>query len=99
MTSDGYGHDDMAGLALARWRLILGRFAEESLPGALGGEEARLDAALDYLYGREYHGRGMRDGPRHGGLEGSRLTLPDRPRPGRPPFPPETGSATWRPPP
>ena len=74
MTSDEYGP---VGLALARWRLILGRFAEESLPGALGGEEARLDAALDYLYGREYRGRGMRDGPRHGGLEGSRLTLPD----------------------
>ena len=74
MTSDGYGP---TGLALARWRLILGRFAEEGLPGALGGEEARLDAALDYLYGREYRGRGMRDGQRHGGLEESQLTLPD----------------------
>ncbi len=74
MTSDGYGP---TGLALARWRLILGRFAEEGLPAALHGDEARLDAALDYLYGREYRGRGMRDGQHQGGLEGSQITLPD----------------------
>ena len=47
--------------ALARWRLVLGRFAP-TLAGALDSEQRRIDAALDYLYGREYRGRGMREG-------------------------------------
>jgi Mg-chelatase subunit ChlD len=66
--------------ALARWRLILGRFAEEALPGCLGAEARRMDAVLDYLYGREYGVRGARPGEasgREGGLGPSQLTLPD----------------------
>jgi Mg-chelatase subunit ChlD len=38
-----------------RWRLVLGRFAERRLPGEVGeGAEAAMEAALDFLYGREY---------------------------------------------
>jgi Mg-chelatase subunit ChlD len=43
---------------------VLGRFAEPSL-GSLGGtdsKEARMDRVLDFLYGREYRGRGVRGG-------------------------------------
>jgi Mg-chelatase subunit ChlD len=47
---------------LARWRLILGRFAEPSLgaAGGAGSKQSRMDRVLDYLYGREYRGRGVR---------------------------------------
>ena len=37
---------------LERWRLVLGSAAEGPL-GGLGGEAARQDAALDWLYGRD----------------------------------------------
>ena len=67
--------------ALSRWRLVLGRYAERRMSGGLGGEDQRRDQALDYLYGREYRGRGLRDktgrspeiGP--GSLDDSQLTL------------------------
>lgn len=69
---------------LARWRLVLGRYAEDRLPGALGNDrrQQRIDAALDYLYGREYAGRGVRGqtpgntGERAGSLDPSLLTVP-----------------------
>lgn len=35
-----------------RWRLILGEFAGENLP--LNPEDAEMDAALGFLYNREY---------------------------------------------
>ncbi|WP_418605333.1 VWA domain-containing protein [Georgenia sp. SUBG003] len=43
---------------------MLGRYASSSLGGCRGGA-ARLDAALEFLYGREYGGRGLRpeEGP------------------------------------
>ncbi|MEV8376213.1 VWA domain-containing protein [Kribbella sp. NPDC056861] len=46
-----------------RWRLVLGRYAEQQLgsPKA-GSHQARMDAALEYLYRREYSGRGVRPG-------------------------------------
>ena len=47
--------------ALERWRLVLGRYASSSL-GGCSGSSARLDAALDFLYGREYRGRDLRPG-------------------------------------
>jgi hypothetical protein len=47
---------------IERWRLVLGRFAEGRLGGGAQGEQARMEAALDYLYGREYEGRGIRGG-------------------------------------
>ncbi len=50
-----------------RWRLVLGRYAQEQLPAGTGERFQRLDAALDFLYGREYAGRGTRE---HGGTDG-----------------------------
>lgn len=63
-----------------RWRLVLGKYAQR-LEGAtgpgtgLGGETARMDAALEYLYGREYQGRGLRKEVGPGSLDASQLTL------------------------
>ena len=53
-----------AGADLGRWRLILGRFAEPCLgaAGGAGSKQCRMDRVLDYLYGREYRGRGVRGG-------------------------------------
>lgn len=63
---------------LERWRLVLGRYAEQQLtPQGLTGDASRRDRALDHLYGREYQGRGLReDGGRGpGSLEASQLQL------------------------
>src|SRR5688572_2634164 len=66
------GHDE----TLQRWRLVLGEAAEGALPG-LGGEAARMDAALDWLYSREKD-LGERDiQGRQGGLGPSQLSVPD----------------------
>lgn len=57
-----------------RWRLVLGKYAEARLPGAgLDGAYGRMDQALDYLYGREYGGRGVRPGT----LDATQLTVVD----------------------
>lgn len=66
-------------MSVARWRLILGHYSEARLQDALDRQGTRVDRALDYLYGREYEGRGVRpDGPRAraGGLGPSWLTVP-----------------------
>src|SRR5690349_267546 len=78
--------------SLVRWRLVLGADAEQGLGCGLNGAEARQDAALDDLYGREYgpgrnvRGRGKRVGgqggsgtsdDRTGGLGDSSLNVPD----------------------
>jgi Mg-chelatase subunit ChlD len=65
--------------AARRWRLVLGRYGQASLNVPLTGQEARMDCALEYLYGREYSGRGVREpakeiGP--GSLDPSQLTIP-----------------------
>jgi Mg-chelatase subunit ChlD len=65
---------------LDRWRLVLGKYADQQLGagGGLQGAPARMDRALEYLYGREYRGRGLRgqDGqPGPGSLDASQLTL------------------------
>lgn len=53
------------GAALNRWRLVLGKNAEQPLP--LGGERlVRMDDALDFLYGREAGEDEKRD-PQGGG--------------------------------
>ena len=42
--------------------VVLGKYAEQRLPGqggGLQGEYGRMDRALEYLYGREYDGRGL----------------------------------------
>ncbi|MDR2988609.1 MAG: VWA domain-containing protein [Nocardiopsaceae bacterium] len=44
-----------------RWRLVLGRYSHQRLPDP-GSEGQRYEQALDYLYGREYAGRGVRPG-------------------------------------
>ncbi|MFG6475822.1 VWA domain-containing protein [Microbacterium sp. P06] len=46
---------DSAALA-RRWRLVLGRYAEQRMP--LGPGNERLDETLGYLYDREYRRRG-----------------------------------------
>lgn len=65
-----------------RWRLVLGKYAEQGLAGgglgALGTAQGRMDRALEYLYGREYKGRSLREGQGSGGpgsLDPSQLTL------------------------
>lgn len=76
---------------LTRWRLLLGAEAEDALGCGLDGTDARQDAALDFLYGREYgQGRNVRKMPGQGqggkpdrssersaGLEDSALSVPD----------------------
>lgn len=60
---------------LARWRLVLGRYAERRMSGSLNGQDQRRDQALEYLYGREYEGRGLRKELGPGSLDPSQLTL------------------------
>jgi Mg-chelatase subunit ChlD len=55
-----------------RWRLVLGRYADRQLPGAAA--DAELDAALGYLYDREYTARGHRHAKDGGSLDPSALT-------------------------
>lgn len=64
--------------ALARWRLVLGKFAQPRMPGVLSAEQQRMADALDQLYGREYRGRGVRQGPQlgPGSLDPSQLNVP-----------------------
>lgn len=54
-----------------RWRLALGRYAEDGM-GALSGRDRQMDEVLDYLYGREYRGRGLHG--REGNLNPTQLT-------------------------
>jgi Mg-chelatase subunit ChlD len=64
---------------LERWRLVLGKYADDRLSTPLGAEQARMDAALDYLYSREYEGRGLREPTgesREGGTGPSQFTVP-----------------------
>jgi Mg-chelatase subunit ChlD len=78
----------------ARWRLVLGRFAEDALPlpGAGAGGQKRMDRVLDYLYGREYAGRGVRapNTDRSGSLDPSQLSVPEWIREVRELFPRDT---------
>jgi Mg-chelatase subunit ChlD len=63
---------------LARWRLVLGKFAQPRMPDCLSAEQQRMADALDRLYGREYRGRGVRQGPTlgPGSLDPSQLNVP-----------------------
>jgi hypothetical protein len=65
--------------ALIRWRLVLGQDAEQGLGCSLDGADAERDAALGFLYNREYGSkRNVRQtGERRGGQEDSALTTPD----------------------
>src|SRR5262249_11352209 len=65
---------------LARWRLVLGKYARDQLPVGMSAEQQRVENALDFLYSREYRGRGVRDAdrndPRGASLDPSQLTIP-----------------------
>lgn len=65
--------------SLQRWRLVLGKYADNRFQASggtgLAGQYGRMDCALDYLYGREYHGRGLRKENGPGSLDPSQLTL------------------------
>lgn len=55
-----------------RWRLVLGRYADNKL-GGLSGQDARADKALDYLYAREYQKRGASFGNAPGSLDPTQM--------------------------
>ncbi|NOR63797.1 MAG: VWA domain-containing protein [Rhodobacteraceae bacterium] len=59
-----------------RWRLLLGRYAQRHL-GELSGDAAARDAALDYLYGREYQKRGLHQGRGAGSLDPTQMRALD----------------------
>ncbi len=70
-------------LAELRWRLVLGRYAGRRLRPEMDAATQRRSRALDFLYGREYAGRGVRgrqgapgrDGG--GSLDPSQLSVPE----------------------
>ncbi len=63
---------------LARWRLVLGKYAQANLPDCLNGEQQRMAESLEMLYSREYRGRGVRQSPKlgPGSLDPSQLNVP-----------------------
>ncbi len=65
--------------AARRWRLVLGRYAGDTLGAeVLSAHDRELDGSLDYLYGREYEGKRMaRGGARGAGLEPSQVQALD----------------------
>jgi len=68
--------------ALIRWRLVLGRYAQKQIKPGQSAAMQRMERALDFLYGREYEGRGVRgrdrlDGKKGpGSLDASQLSVP-----------------------
>jgi len=65
--------------ALRRWRLVLGRYAKQAIdPAGMSAHDQQLDQSLDYLYGREYEGRGLvRKSGSGGTLDASQITAID----------------------
>jgi Mg-chelatase subunit ChlD len=63
---------------LARWRLVLGKYAQPKMPACLNGQQQRMADALEQLYSREYRGRGVRQDPKlgPGSLDPSLLNVP-----------------------
>jgi len=66
---------------LVRWRLVLGKYARDQISTPMSLQQERTEKALDFLYSREYRGRGVRDqeeesGKREGTLDPSQLTVP-----------------------
>lgn len=64
--------------SLARWRLVLGKYAQPKMPDCLSSEQQRMANALDLLYSREYKGRGVRQEQtlQPGSLDPSQLNVP-----------------------
>jgi Mg-chelatase subunit ChlD len=67
--------DLSAGSSIRRWRLVLGRFAASQLNAPMIANDGRVDRALEFLYGREYHARGTRE-EHAGSLDPSQLSVP-----------------------
>jgi len=63
---------------LARWRLVLGKYAQPRMADCLDAAGQRMADALEQLYSREYRGRGVRQDPRlgPGSLDPSQLNVP-----------------------
>lgn len=63
---------------IARWRLVLGKFAQTKMPDCLTATQQKMADALEVLYGREHRGRGVRQGPKlgPGSLDPSQLNVP-----------------------
>ncbi len=62
---------------LIRWRLVLGAGTESTLGCSLDETWQRCDAALEYIYSREYgEERNVRGESRQGGTGASQLTIP-----------------------
>lgn len=77
---------------LRRWRLLLGPYAGEALAGgSFRAADWKLEQCLDYLYGREYQRRGLKQGRRGpGSLDPSQLSALDWLTRARTLFPAET---------
>ena len=54
--------DNKSSAALARWRLVLGKYANRQMPNTLTQSQQRMANALEKLYSREYSKRGVRQG-------------------------------------
>ena len=71
---------DNQAATLARWRLVLGKYARDRIEVGMSAEQQRIESALDFLYSREYQGRGVRGDERSdapsGGLDPTQLTIP-----------------------
>jgi Mg-chelatase subunit ChlD len=61
---------------LARWRLVLGKYARDQIDPGLSVEQQRIENALDFLYSREYKDRGIRAADDSGSLDPTQLTVP-----------------------
>lgn len=59
--------------AQRRWRLALGRYANKQL-GGLSKQDAGMEQALDYLYGREYEKRGVHFNKGPGSLDPTQMS-------------------------
>ena len=59
-----------------RWRLTLGRYANDPLcggGGGLSGQDTQMDQALGYLYDREYRKRGLTEDKGPGSLDPTQM--------------------------
>ncbi len=63
---------------LARWRLVLGKYAQPKMENCLNEGQERIAQALEQLYAREYRRRGVRQTPKlgPGTLDPSQLNVP-----------------------
>ncbi|MBN2533894.1 MAG: VWA domain-containing protein [Spirochaetales bacterium] len=62
---------------LLRWRMVLGKFSSGKLSLSLSARQRKMEAALDFIYSREYAGRGIWKGAKQQGtLDPSQLTVP-----------------------